>query len=251
MEIGFLTDIGCKRRSNQDAVGVYVNQTNLKLAMVADGMGGHQAGDIASQLTISDLGKAWESSSLSEQEEIIQWLLKNIQAENELIYEKGQTNPEQTGMGTTLVALVLLEDSLIFAHVGDSRFYLIREGNIKQLTDDHSLVNELVKSGEITLEMAQTHPRKNVLVRSIGMPGLVEIDVTDMKTLPGDILLVCSDGLTNMVSDDAILKLTLDAPTLEEALSSLVNEANEAGGVDNITVLLAKVIDGVEEVTHD
>ena len=251
MQIGFRTDVGRKRKNNQDAVGIYENQQNLRLAIVADGMGGHQAGDIASHLTVSEIGQAWETTKLTEQEEVIQWLLTVIQAENETIFEKGQQNPEQTGMGTTIVAVAFLEQGVVLAHVGDSRFYLLRQGKIKQITEDHSLVNELVKLGEITPEEAVHHPRKNFLARSLGIPGTVEIDLSQIVTLPGDKLLVCSDGLTNMVSDEEILKIVTTAPDLETALETLVQVANENGGTDNITVLLVDYQQENEVSAHD
>ena len=251
MQIGFRSDVGRKRKSNQDAVGVFQNREKVKLAIVADGMGGHQAGDVASHLTVLDLGKTWEKSNLTDQEEVIQWLLKNIQVENERIFEKGQKDPSQAGMGTTIVAVVILDQTVLLAHVGDSRFYLIRNGKIKQITEDHSLVNELVKSGEITPEQAIHHPRKNVLIRSIGIPGTVEVDLTDLEIIVGDKLVLCSDGLTNMLSDDVIMQLIDDAANLDEALDKLIAAANAAGGTDNITVLIVDYDEKEEVAVHD
>lgn len=251
MQIGFRTDVGRKRKSNQDAVGVFQNQEKIKLAIVADGMGGHQAGDVASHLAVLDLGKTWENSNLTDQEDVIQWLLKNIQVENERIFEKGQKDPSQAGMGTTIVAVVILDQTVLLAHVGDSRFYLIRNGKIKQITEDHSLVNELVKSGEITPEQANHHPRKNVLIRSIGIPGTVEVDLTDLEVIVGDKLVLCSDGLTNMVSDADIMRIIDEAANLDEALDDLVAAANLAGGTDNITVLLVDYNEEDEVAVND
>lgn len=238
MKIEFRTDVGRRRTTNQDSVGIFFNQEQIRLAIVADGMGGHQAGDIASQLTVSDLGNIWRETSLTDQEEVIRWLLENIQRLNEKIFEEGQGNPRQAGMGTTIVAAVLLGTTVVLANVGDSRSYLIRQGTIKQVTEDHSLVNELVKTGEITEEMALNHPRKNVLVRSLGIPGTVEIDVTSFELLEGDRLLLCSDGLSNMVSDDTMLTIISQTDDLKQAVEALIKQANEAGGRDNITALL-------------
>lgn len=246
MEIEFRTDIGRKRKVNQDAVGIFKNKENLTLAVVADGMGGHQAGEVASKLAVADLGKLWEISKLTDKEEIIQWLIKTIQRENEIIYQKGQADAEKTGMGTTIVAVVVLKNYLIFAHVGDSRLYMLRGETFEQMTEDHSLVNLLVQSGEITKEMAEVHPQKNVLVRSVGIPGTVEVDVTDLETLPDDCFLVCSDGLTNMINDDYIATIIKKAPTLEMALEQLIETANGMGGKDNITALLINVSEGGE-----
>ena len=238
MQIKYRTDIGKRRQSNQDAVAVFSNQKNLHLAIVADGMGGHQAGDVASHLIISGLGEDWQKTELETSQEIIQWILQHIQRENDDIFEKGRQNPTQIGMGTTIVAVVTLEKSVVLSHVGDSRCYLIRQGQIKQVTDDHSLVNELVKTGEITPEMANHHPRKNILVRSIGVPGTVETDVTELDIEPGDKLLLCSDGLSNMLTDDEILHIIETSPDLDVALNQLVQQANQAGGFDNITALI-------------
>lgn len=238
MQIGFRTDIGQKRKNNEDAVGVYYNQEDIPLAIVADGMGGHQAGDVASQMLVQNLGEAWEIETVTEQDVILQWLLKKIQLENEKIFEQGEQNISLSGMGTTIVAVVPIGNKLLLAHVGDSRAYLFSNGEFKQVTEDHSLVNELVKSGEITKEQAVVHPRRNVLVRSIGMPGVVEIDVVDIDWQSKDILLLCSDGLTNMLSDEEIANILQSEITLEQKLDMLIHLANEAGGRDNITVLI-------------
>ncbi len=238
MEIAFRSDIGQRRTSNQDYTDAFTNRQNVTLALLADGMGGHQAGDLASRSTVADLGQLWQDSELTDPEKVSSWMVKHIQEENHVIYKKGQERPETTGMGTTVVAAALFADCYVIGHVGDSRAYLFRDGQLKQLTEDHSLVNELVRSGEITKEMAATHPRRNVLTRSVGMPGDVEVDVTEIAAVAGDILLLCSDGLTNMVSEaDIQTVLHVDAPLAEKA-DTLIAAANEAGGVDNITVFL-------------
>ncbi len=169
---------------------------------------------------------------------IAQWFIQAIQEENALIYQRGQEQPEYNGMGTTIVAAALSEERFTIAHVGDSRAYLIREGKIIQLTEDHSLVNELVKSGEISEEMAVNHPRKNILTRSVGMPGTVEVDVSTYIWQLKDRLLLCSDGLTNMLSEEMIETIVNQEGTLSDKVTELINQANEAGGADNITVLL-------------
>ncbi len=238
MEIAFRSDIGQRRTSNQDYADAFTNQQDVTLALLADGLGGHQAGDLASRSTVEDLGALWEASQLTDPEKASSWMVKHIQEENHVIYEKGQEQAETTGMGTTIVAAALFSDCYVIGHVGDSRAYLFRDGQLKQLTEDHSLVNELVRSGEITKEMAATHPRRNVLTRSVGMPGDVEVDVTEITAQADDILLLCSDGLTNMVSEaDIQTVLHVDAPLAEKA-DTLIAAANEAGGVDNITVFL-------------
>lgn len=238
MRFNIQTDVGRRRNTNQDYAAVFENQTGQLLAVLADGMGGHQAGDVASQMAVSNLGEDWQQTVTEMPEKAIQWLIRQFQQENEVINRTGQEQPELLGMGTTLVAAILFPEVFALAHVGDSRAYLLRDGQIRQLTEDHSLVNELVKSGEITQEMAANHPRKNVLTRSIGMPGTVEVDVTTIQWTADDYLLFCSDGLTNMVSDATIAEVINGPGSLEDKNERLIFLANEAGGSDNITVLL-------------
>lgn len=238
MQIEYQSDVGRRRNTNQDYASVFTNQEGIKLAILADGMGGHRAGDIASQMAVLNLGNAWEEQDLTDDEKIAQWFIQAIQEENALIYQRGQEQPEYNGMGTTIVAAALSEERFTIAHVGDSRAYLIRDGKIIQLTEDHFLVNELVKSGEISEEMAVNHPRKNILTRSVGMPGTVEVDVSTYIWQLKDRLLLCSDGLTNMLSEEMIETIVNQEGTLSDKVTELINQANEAGGADNITVLL-------------
>lgn len=238
MQIEYQSDVGRRRNTNQDYASVFTNQEGIKLAILADGMGGHRAGDIASQMAVLNLGNAWEEQDLTDDEKIAQWFIQAIQEENALIYQRGQEQPEYNGMGTTIVAAALSEERFTIAHVGDSRAYLIRDGKIIQLTEDHSLVNELVKSGEISEEMAVNHPRKNILTRSVGMPGTVEVDVSTYIWQLKDRILLCSDGLTNMLSEEMIETIVNQEGTLSDKVTELINQANEAGGADNITVLL-------------
>ena len=238
MQIEYQSDVGRRRNTNQDYASVFTNQEGIKLAILADGMGGHRAGDIASQMAVLNLGNAWEEQDLTDDEKIAQWFIQAIQEENALIYQRGQEQPEYNGMGTTIVAAALSEERFTIAHVGDSRAYLIRDGKIIQLTEDHSLVNELVKSGEISEEMAVNHPRKNILTRSVGMPGTVAVDVSTYIWQLKDRLLLCSDGLTNMLSEEMIETIVNQEGTLSDKVTELINQANEAGGADNITVLL-------------
>lgn len=241
MQIEFQTNVGRKRRSNQDTVGVYTNKVGIVIGIVADGMGGHQAGDAASQLAVTGLGTSWEKTVLETQEDVARWLVSGIQKENREIYEEGNVDPEKFGMGTTVVAVVMLKQEMLIAHVGDSRGYIIRDQVIKQLTSDHSLVNELVKTGEITSAMAEKHPKKNVLLRSVGVPGEVDVDITSVSVKTGDYILLCSDGLSNMLSDSEMKYIVLKEGLLSDKVAELVESANEAGGSDNITVLLIDV----------
>lgn len=241
MEIEFQTDIGRKRSTNQDCTNAFVNQRGVYLAILADGMGGHRAGDVASQMAVNDLGAAWEQTEFDHDEGVPQWLIQELQKVNERIYEVGMSSPEMQGMGTTVVAAAIFDGLFTLANIGDSRAYLIRNGDYRQLTEDHSLVNELVKSGQITPEMAEVHPRKNILTRSVGMAGHIEVDVSTHDYQAGDNLLLCSDGLTNMVSDEEIAEVIAQDLPLSVKLEELIARANEAGGADNITVLVASL----------
>lgn len=241
MEVYFQSDIGKRRKSNQDYTATFTNQKNQLLALLADGMGGHQAGDIASRQAVEEIGIAWEATTIDDSEKAVQWFLQHIQQANQRIFEKGQSQPTLSGMGTTLEVVTLLDNHLALAHVGDSRIYLFREQRLIALTEDHSLVNALLKSGEITQEMAENHPRKNIITRSLGMPGSLEVDVAIHKIEDHDQLLLCSDGLTNMVSEPKIVQILLEAASLQDASQRLIEEANAKGGLDNITVLLIDV----------
>ena len=241
MEVYFQSDIGKRRKSNQDYTATFTNQKNQLLALLADGMGGHQAGDIASRQAVEEIGIAWEATMIDDSEKAVQWFLQHIQQANQRIFEKGQSQPTLSGMGTTLEVVTILDNHLALAHVGDSRIYLFREQRLIALTEDHSLVNALLKSGEITQEMAENHPRKNIITRSLGMPGSLEVDVAIHKIEDHDQLLLCSDGLTNMVSEPKITQILLEAASLQDASQRLIDEANAKGGLDNITVLLIDV----------
>ena len=241
MEVYFQSDIGKRRKSNQDYTATFTNQKNQLLALLADGLGGHQAGDIASRQAVEEIGIAWEATTIDDSEKAVQWFLQHIQQTNQRIFEKGQSQPTLSGMGTTLEVVTILDNHLALAHVGDSRIYLFREQRLIALTEDHSLVNALLKSGEITQEMAENHPRKNIITRSLGMPGSLEVDVAIHRIEDHDQLLLCSDGLTNMVSEPKITQILLEAASLQDASQRLIDEANAKGGLDNITVLLIDV----------
>ncbi|MDT2739757.1 Stp1/IreP family PP2C-type Ser/Thr phosphatase [Enterococcus canintestini] len=241
MQISFQTDVGKKRNSNQDYVAIFKNKAGITLAILADGMGGHQAGDVASKMAVEGIGEKWQETTLTSPEKACSWFVAAIQNANEAVYNLGQEKIELQGMGTTIVCVAVFEEEFALAHVGDSRMYLVRNHEITQLTEDHSLVNELVRSGEITKEMAATHPRRNVLTRSVGMPGSVEVDIASHFYKAGDYLLLASDGLTNMLADD-VIKWIIDEPiTLDEKVAKLISGANDAGGADNITVLLIEI----------
>ncbi|HLQ40814.1 MAG TPA: Stp1/IreP family PP2C-type Ser/Thr phosphatase [Tetragenococcus sp.] len=238
MKISFKSDRGKVRKNNQDYVEVFKNAKGYTLALLADGMGGHRAGDVASKTAVKEIGNKWEKSTISNSQKAASWLIKVIQEENERIYQSGLENPDFSGMGTTLEAVAIFEEDFTLAHVGDSRGYLLNGDQLIQLTDDHSLVNELVKSGEISKEMAENHPNKNIVTRCVGMPGMIDVDVYTQKRKDQQYLLLCSDGLTNMVSKTDIMQTILSSEKDEEVLENLIGLANRNGGLDNITVLM-------------
>lgn len=237
MEISLLTDIGKRRSNNQDFADQYVNQNGHVLVILADGMGGHRAGNIASEMTVTDLGNQWKATDFTDINQMRDWMLVAIEAENQKIHELG-TSEEYHGMGTTIEVIAFVGNAVLFAHVGDSRIGLIRDGQYKQLTSDHSLVNELVKAGQLTEEEAAVHPQKNIITQSIGQASPVEIDLGIQHLQDGDYLLVNSDGLSNMISSQTICDIVLSDKTVAAKTQELVAAANDAGGQDNITVIL-------------
>lgn len=238
MEVVFRSDIGKKRKNNQDFAGYFINRNNIMLAILCDGMGGHRGGDVASEMAVSHLGHSWEESELQDAEQITQWMLTRISLENKHILEKSRQFSDLEGMGTTLVATALVNKEFVITNIGDSRGYHYTGGRLNQVTEDHSLVNELVKSGEISSEDAENHPRKNVLTRSLGVTEEIDIDVTILPALPNDQILLCSDGLTNMVKDQEIRSVLSTQKSAEEKVETLVEMANDRGGYDNITIIL-------------
>lgn len=237
MEISLLTDIGKKRSNNQDFVNQYQNQSGINLIVLADGMGGHRAGNIASELTVTDLGKQWSATDYTDVNNIRDWMLVTIEAENQKIHALGHSEAF-SGMGTTIEVLAFVKDVVLYAHVGDSRIALIRDGEYKQLTSDHSLVNELVKAGQLTEEEAAVHPQRNIITQSIGQAGPLDIDLGIQPLQEGDYILVNSDGLSNMVNPERKLEIILSDQSLAAKAQALVDAANDAGGLDNISVAL-------------
>jgi len=237
MEIAFLSDIGKRRTSNQDYTAVFYNQKNCALVLLADGMGGHKAGDVASQMTVENLGVAWEETDFLASEQVSEWLVEEVQQMNIIVHNQG-LQKEFYGMGTTLEAIAIFSGNYLIAHIGDSRSYVWHEGKMSQLTRDHSLVDDLYMAGEISQKEAENHPQKNIITRSIGMPGKIEVDLINQSFLPGDYLLLTSDGLTNMLSDEEISQVLSSDLALQEKVRKLIFLANENGGKDNITVSL-------------
>ncbi len=233
-----ITDIGEKRSVNQDFV--YASDQpvgNLpNLMVVADGMGGHNAGDLASRYTVESMVEYIERS---EEKRPIPLLNEAIGYANELVMQKARSDRSLEGMGTTVVAAVIEDGYLYVANIGDSRLYLI-DGEIEQITRDHSLVEEMIRAGELQRKDARTHPDRNVITRAVGVCTPVKIDFFDVKLEKNDIILLCSDGLTNMIEDREILRIVKTCSSIQEAAKRLVTEANRNGGKDNISVVLAE-----------
>jgi len=230
------SDTGRRRRRNEDNYVVAP-----PLFAVADGMGGAQAGEVASKLAASALE---DGSSQSETAQLggLEHLDALIQEANRRIYDRASTDPTASGMGTTMTVALVEGMSVMIGHVGDSRAYLVRGDSMEQLTEDHSLVNELLKSGKLSEEEAQIHPQRSVITRAVGTDPVVDVDAFTIEAEDGDVFLICSDGLTDMVSDVDILELVdSNRDDLEEAVRSLVQFANKEGGEDNITAVAFRI----------
>ncbi|MBH0229125.1 Stp1/IreP family PP2C-type Ser/Thr phosphatase [Halobacillus yeomjeoni] len=233
----FLTDQGKVRNHNEDAGGIFYNQSGQVLAVVADGMGGHRAGDVASEMATSHLHKKWqEVDALNSPEHSEEWLRGAIEVVNDEIKEYAEQHEECHGMGTTVVAAVCTDNFVTIGHIGDSRIYMANEYGFKRLTEDHSLVNELVKSGQISYEEAEHHPRKNVLLKALGTEAKVSADISTLEFEPDNRLLLCSDGLTNKVHEEELSHLSNFEGDWKEYGRQLIDLANERGGEDNITL---------------
>ncbi|WP_042356291.1 Stp1/IreP family PP2C-type Ser/Thr phosphatase [Bacillus rubiinfantis] len=241
MKAVFKTDKGKVRLHNEDAGGIFINRNGIRLAIVADGMGGHRAGDVASDMSVSHLKQEWEAANgISTADDAERWLSEQITVVNQILLEHSANNSDCDGMGTTIVAAIITENFATLANIGDSRGYILNESGFNQLTEDHSLVNELVRSGQISKEDAEKHPRKNVLLRALGTEKNVEIDLKTIIFEEGDILLLCSDGLSNKVSEKEMKDVLLNPQHIEEKAESLISLANEYGGEDNITLIITE-----------
>jgi PPM family protein phosphatase len=225
------TDTGRQRRANEDSL-----LASAPLFVVADGMGGAQAGEVASRIAVESFQLGLSDSTAPELA-----LAQLAREANARIHELSQANAEQAGMGTTLTAAYVGERDVAIAHVGDSRAYCLRDGQLVRLTDDHSLVDELMRQGRLTPEEAVEHPQRSVITRALGPEGTVEVDTRSFAARPGDVYLLCSDGLTTMLSEEQIAAVLLAHPRLRDAGEMLIAAANDAGGRDNITVVLLRL----------
>jgi PPM family protein phosphatase len=227
------SDTGLQRRANEDSL-----LARSPLFVVADGMGGAQAGEVASRIAVESFGGGLEDGAAPEQS-----LAAHALAANARIYELAQSNPDHAGMGTTLTAVYVGEREVAIAHVGDSRAYCLREGALERLTDDHSLVDELIRQGRLTPEEAEDHPQRSIITRALGPEAVVEVDTRSFRARAGDVYLLCSDGLTTMVGEARLAEILLAHAhtSLRAAGEALIAEANGAGGKDNITVILLRL----------
>ena len=236
MEYCYLTDSGKIRDHNEDSVTIIKNVNEEILMAVADGMGGHRCGEIASSVAINVVTKRFSQlEKMGTKEETICWLRNIISEANMEIYKYTKENPNSDGMGTTIVLAIITKKFLLFGNIGDSSGYVIKNKKLHKITMDHTLVNLLVKSGELTEKEAKNHPRKNVLMRALGALADVEMDVFDVTDEVEGILL-CSDGLTNMLDEEQIIKVLNEDHTKEEKLEKLIIKANNRGGTDNISI---------------
>ena len=241
MKFVIKSDVGQRRKVNEDAAGYFESKNHIPLMMVCDGIGGHNAGEIASSMALMLIGQSWEKTEFNDIEEVYQWLIQKIEEVNDAIYTRSTQYEDLYGMGTTLVIASVVGNQLMIANVGDSRAYVLRNFQLKQLTEDQSLVNALLKSGEITPEEAENHPNKNIVTQSLGVTSSVEIDFVRMTVKDEDTLLLCSDGLSDMLSQEEIRNVMNHYSDIEQQVEKAVQEANEAGGRDNITVVIAKI----------
>ena len=243
------TDIGRKRDHNEDA---FYLPSDTRLAIVADGMGGHASGEVASNIACKTIVEYFHRT---DDQQPLTWpykidrdlrgdinrMIVSIMLANVEIFERAQRDDACKGMGTTVDAIYFLDDTVIVGHVGDSRVYRLRDSRIQQLTEDHSLINDYIKMKRVTAEEAESWPHKNVIVRALGMKDTVSVDVVTEAPRVGDCYMLCSDGLSGMLNDAQIAHVIANVPELDKAVEMLIAGANEQGGIDNISVVLARV----------
>ncbi|SHI04328.1 Stp1/IreP family PP2C-type Ser/Thr phosphatase [Sporanaerobacter acetigenes] len=245
MQIGVCSDIGKARENNQDSY-FYSQRMDFPLFIVADGMGGHKAGEVASCMAVEIVKDFFldkkKQNLLDNEENLISFIEESINRANDKIYKKAISNEQYNGMGTTLTMAYFLNGKVFIGHVGDSRAYLVRDNGLMQLTDDHSLVAELVKKGSISKEEAQYHPQRNIITRAVGTSEEIDVDIKFVEIKNDDILLMCTDGLTSMIEENEIKNLLLVGSNMQESCNDLIKKANDLGGLDNITVIAMKIV---------
>ena len=243
MEFSAKTDIGLKRSMNQDSYKFsMLEKENIAWAVVCDGMGGMAAGNIASEQTVEVVSKALEQnlSPKASSKFILNLLKTSVESANATVFDMASKNEELRGMGTTVVAVAVKNNTANLVHAGDSRAYLFSSGELSQITTDHSVVQTMVESGQITQDEAKHHPNKNIITRAVGVAPTIQTDITEITLSSDDIVLLCTDGLTNCV-DANLLKETIVNTEFSSLAQKLVDLANENGGSDNITVVAIKI----------
>ena len=228
-----------KRTNNQDSGACF---PELGLFIVADGMGGHKGGEVASKMSVDEIAAIMQKDLQKTRSQPKTVLTEAIQGASRAIFSRSQNDPALLGMGTTTTALYFSESGLNIGHVGDSRCYFLRDGFIWQVTRDHSLVQEKLRAGMITREQMKTDRMKNVITRSVGFDAAPQVDVYEYSPHQGDLFLICSDGLSGLVTDEGILQIVVESDSPQSAVDALVAQANKNGGDDNVTALLVKVV---------
>ena len=232
----YLTDSGKVRDHNEDSVVVVKNGSSENLMIVADGMGGHSAGEIASNIVVSHLGKSFSNlDTIGDKEGAINWLRENVNAVNAKIFEYTSEHPESAGMGTTIVCAIKTDEYILIGNIGDSSGYVLKDEELHKVTYDHTLVNLLVATGELTEEEARMHPKKNVLMKALGANDPIEMDIYDVDQ-DVDAIMLCSDGLTTMLNDEQIVRILNSEEEIEEKIIKLIGKCNNRGGTDNISI---------------
>lgn len=247
MKTFYLTDSGKVRDHNEDAVTILKNANNEYLLIVADGMGGHRAGEVASSMVITHMNKKFnELDSIGTKIDAINWLKDNVTEINKEIIDYTKVHPEAMGMGTTCVMAIMTDEYLVFANIGDSSGFVYKNGKLTKVTNDHTLVNLLVASGDLTEEEAKYHPKRNVLMKALGSSEKAELDIFDVD-INIDGVLLCSDGLTSMLTKEQIEKVLADDELeVEEQVVKLIRKSNARGGTDNISVAYLNCESGEE-----
>ncbi len=236
MKSFYLTDAGKVRDHNEDSVIISKNSNEEYLMAIADGMGGHSAGEVASSIAITYLGKHFNETFINmDKVAAVNWIRDAVNEINSLIFQHEKTHPESKGMGTTLVMAIVTKEYILFGNIGDSSGFVMKDEKLHKVTYDHTLVNLLVSAGELTKEEASVHPKKNVLMKALGASLNVDVDIFDCDMGVNEILL-SSDGLTNMLDKDQIEKVLLEDLEIEDKVTRLIQKANNRGGTDNISV---------------
>ena len=249
MKSFFLTDTGKVRDHNEDSVIILKNSNNEYLLAVADGMGGHKAGEVASNMAIEHITNKFNSlESLGDKDKAINWIREEVADINKSIFAYTDAHEESKGMGTTFVIALYTKDYLLFGNVGDSSGFVIKNSKLYKVTKDHTLVNLLVSSGELTPEEAKNHPKKNILMRALGANNPAEVDIFDVVDDGIEGILLSSDGLTSMLNETQIEKVIVGSGSLEEKVTRLIRKSNVRGGTDNISIACLMLNDGEGEL---